>query len=334
MMWLCACSTTSAALAPFERFGAPQRAALLGGALRASPLRTWSLVPLIKDTLEDKDASEEEKEVARKLRSQLLKEMVNLQDSEAAPSPDSAPSDGLPESFNDGHQGAFGRLRETLQKGPFSRDRRTPETDRIRMHLVEHRSDIPFWRFMAANLLLNVGASLEALHSLLLWVESPTRASQINLDLEANHELEAACVKMQASPDRLQDFGDTWGPLVSFERASALEGVGCLEQLSSAERYHEVKRAWEAYERLDQEFRRLINEKDELTEGEQQAARLLWMRLGEAYEHSRDMNEKLHELEGNEEKLRNLKEARARDIKMYGRLDSRARLERAFLKES
>ena len=225
-------------------------------------------------------------------------------------------------------------LRETLQKDPFSRDRWTPEADRLRMQLAERRSDIPFWRFMKANLLLNVGASLEALHSLLLWVESPTRASQINLDLEANHELEAACVKMQASPDRLQDFGDTWGPLVSFERASALEGVGCLEQLSSAERYHEVKRAWEAYERLDQEFRRLINEKDELTEGEQQAARLLMMRRGEAFEHARDMEEKLHELEGNEEKLRNLKEARARDINMYGRRDSRARLERAFLKES
>jgi len=77
-----------------------------------------------------------------------------------------------------------------------------------------------------------------------------------------------------------------------------------------------------------------MDEKDELTEGEQQAARLLWMRLGEAFEHARDMEEKLHELEGNEEKLRNLKEARARDINMYGRRDSRTRLERAFLKES
>ena len=49
----------------------------------------------------------------------------------------------------------------------------------------------------------------------------------------------------------------------------------------------------------------------------------------------RDMLEKLHELEGNEEKLRTLKDERARNIQTYGpRLDTRARLERAFLDES
>ena len=71
-----------------------------------------------------------------------------------------------------------------------------------------------------------------------------------------------------------------------------------------------------------------------VTDGELQATRSLWMRLGEAYEHWRDMLEKLHELEGNEEKLRTLKVERARDILMHGRLDTRAHLERAFLDES
>merc|ERR1712194_391613 len=81
------------------------------------------------------------------------------------------------------------------------------------------------------------------------------------------------------------------------------------------------------------EFDRL-EQSEPPTEGELQAARLLWMRRGEAYELWLDMLEKLHELEGNEGKLRTLKDERARNVQMYGpRLDTRARLERAFLDE-
>ena len=58
------------------------------------------------------------------------------------------------------------------------------------------------------------------------------------------------------------------------------------------------------------------------------------MRRGEAYELWADMLERLHELEGNEEELRTLKDQRARYMLTYGRQDTRARLERAFLKES
>ena len=64
-------------------------------------------------------------------------------------------------------------------------------------------------------------------------------------------------------------------------------------------------------------------------------ARLLFMRRGEAFELWADMLEKLHELEGNEEELRTVKDDRARIIQMHGgRQDTRARLERAFLNES
>ena len=118
------------------------------------------------------------------------------------------------------------------------------------------------------------------------------------------------------------------------EQASALEGVGRLEQLSSAERYHAVKAAYKAFTRLDQEFDRL-EQSEPPTDGELQAAWSLGMRLGEAFEHWQDMLEKLHELEGNEEELRTAKADHARIIQMHGgRQDTRARLERAFLNES
>eukprot|EP00964_Phaeocystis_antarctica_P038726 scaffold22146_cov69-Phaeocystis_antarctica.AAC.6 len=151
--------------------------------------------------------------------------------------------------------------------------------------------------------------------------ESPPRAPERQLDPETNQQLS----------DQL--FRGLLVRMGQREQASALEGVGRLEQLSSAERYHEVEAAHKAFTRLDQEFDRL-EQSEPPTDGELQAARSLWMRLGEAYEHWHDMLEKLHELEGNEEKLSSLKVERARDILMYGRLGTRAHLERAFLDES
>ena len=148
--------------------------------------------------------------------------------------------------------------------------------------------------------------------------ESPPRAPERQLDHEASQQLS----------DQL------FRGLVPQEQASALEAVGRLEQLSTAERYHEVEAVHQAFNLLDQEFDRL-EQSEPPSEGELQAARLLWMRRGEAYELWLDMLEKLHELEGNEEKLRTLKDERARNIQTYGpRLDTRARLERAFLDES
>ena len=151
--------------------------------------------------------------------------------------------------------------------------------------------------------------------------QRPPRAPERQLDPETNQQLS----------DQLYR-----GPLVRMgqrEQALALEGVGRLEQLSSAERYHAVGAARQAFTRLDQEFDRL-EQIEPPTDGELQAAWPLGMRLGEGFEHWQDMLEKLHELEGNEEKLRTLKVERARDLLMHGRLDTRARLERAFLDES
>ena len=118
------------------------------------------------------------------------------------------------------------------------------------------------------------------------------------------------------------------------EQAFALEGVGRLEQLSSAERRDEVEAAQLAFERLDDEYYGFKRSKPP-TEGEIQAHRLLWMRRGLAFELWLDMREKWLELEGDEEELRALKDRRARKLKTYGpRLDTRARLEMAFLNES
>ena len=150
--------------------------------------------------------------------------------------------------------------------------------------------------------------------------ESPPRAPERQLDPETNQQLSD-----QLYRGLLLRMGQR-------EQASALEGVGRLEQLSSAERYHAVKAAYKAFTRLDQEFDRL-EQSEPPTDGELQAARSLGMRLGEAYEHWQDMREELHELEGNEEKLRTLKVERARFLLRHGRLDTRARLERAFLDE-
>ena len=150
--------------------------------------------------------------------------------------------------------------------------------------------------------------------------ESPPRAPERQLDHEASQQLSDQLFRGLVR-------------MLPQEQASALEGVGRLEQLSTTERYHEVEAVRQAFNRLDQEFDRL-EQSEPPSEGELQAARLLWMRRGEAYELWLDMLEKLHELEGNEEKLSSLKVERARDILMYGRLDTRAHLERAFLDES
>ena len=168
--------------------------------------------------------------------------------------------------------------------------------------------------------------------------ESPPRAPERELDREASQQQlsdqrgVAYDVAYHLVSDQLFRglSRDQLLQMLPREQASALEGVGRLEQLSSAERYHAVEAARKAFTRLDQEFDRL-EQSEPPTDGELQAARSLGMRLGEAYEHWQDMREELHELEGNEEKLRTLKVERARFLLRHGRLDTRARLERAFL---
>ena len=127
---------------------------------------------------------------------------------------------------------------------------------------------------------------------------------------------------------------DHYFPALFFQARPPALRPNRLEPLSSAERYDEVEALRQAFKRLEQEFDRL-EQSEPPTEGELQAARLLFMRRGEAFEVWADMLEKLHELEGNEEELRTVKDDRARIIQMHGgRQDTRARLERAFLNES
>ena len=154
--------------------------------------------------------------------------------------------------------------------------------------------------------------------------ESPPRNPERQPDHEASEQLS-------------EQLSDQRGLLLRMylqEQAFALEGVGRLEQLSSAERRDEVEAAQLAFERLHKEYYGFKLSKPP-TEGEIQAHRLLWMRRGLAFELWLDMREKWLELEGDEEELRALKDRRARKLKTYGpRLDTRARLEMAFLNES
>merc|ERR1712166_872913 len=167
--------------------------------------------------------------------------------------------------------------------------------------------------------------------------ESPPRAPERQLDREASQQQlsDQRGVAYDVSDQLFRGLSrDQLLQMLPREQASALEGVGRLEPLSSAERYDEVEALRQAFKRLEQEFDRL-EQSEPPTEDELQAARLLFMRRGEAFEVWADMLEKLHELEGNEEELRTVKDDRARIIQMHGgRQDTRARLERAFLNES
>ena len=75
--------------------------------------------------------------------------------------------------------------------------------------------------------------------------ESPPRAPERQLDPETNQQLSD-----QLYRELLVRMGQR-------EQASALEGVGRLEQLSTSERYYAVEAAHQAYTRLEQEFDRL-----------------------------------------------------------------------------
>ena len=175
--------------------------------------------------------------------------------------------------------------------------------------------------------------------------ESPPRAPERQLDREASQQQlsdqrgvaydVAYDVAYHVSDQLFRGLSrDQLLQMLPREQASALEGVGRLEPLSSAERYDEVEALHQAFKRLEQEFDRL-EQSEPPTEGELQTARLLFMRRGEAFEVWADMLQKLHELEGNEEELRTAKADHARIIQMHGgRQDTRARLERAFLNES
>ena len=165
----------------------------------------------------------------------------------------------------------------------------------------------------------------DRLHAIVVaQAESPPRNPERQPETSPDHE----------ASEQLSDQRGLLLRMYLQEQAFALEGVGRLEQLSSAERRDEVEAAQLAFVRLDDEYYGFKRSKPP-TEGEIQAHRLLWMRRGLAFELWLDMRERCLELEGDEEELRALRDRRARKLKTYGpRLDTRARLEMAFLNES
>ena len=300
LVWVCVCST-SAALVPFELFGVPRRTAQLGSAGSDTSL------PKI---------------VTSAAASTLYNFFVLTEEQKA--------------ELEKGLQEDSDRLQE-------SRDR----TEASRLKMIQAYKSL-FDELLGSGWLMNFWGNIfdrpDPSHKA-YQAESPPRAPERQLDREASQQQlsdqrgvaydVAYDVAYHVSDQLFRGLSrDQLLQMLPREQASALEGVGRLEPLSSAERYDEVEALRQAFKRLEQEFDRL-EQSEPPTEGELQAARLLWMRRGEAYELWLDMLEKLHELEGNEEKLRTLKDERARNIQIYGpRLDTRARLERAFLDES
>ena len=308
LAWICVCST-SAALVPLEPFGVPRRAAPLGSAGKRLP---YTPLPKIMTSAAVN--------LLQKVELNLLEKWIIWLDSQIETEEQKAESDRRRQARWDRRREYDDQLRESFGMNPIIFPELIPE-----LIISQLRTIVP----IGLNTADRPGESMQKLGFLpneaelphkAYQSESPPRAPERQLDPETNQQLSD-----QLYRGLLLRMGQR-------EQASALEGVGRLEQLSSAERYHAVKAAYKAFTRLDQEFDRL-EQSEPPTDGELQAARSLWMHLGEAFEHWQDMLEKLYELEGNEEKLRTLKVRTCRRLLRHGRLDTRARLERAFLDE-
>ena len=312
LAWVCLCST-SAALVPLEPFGVPRRAAPLGSAGKPKGLPYTPLPKIMTSAA-----------VNLLQKANLLEKVLNWMDS-ALTEEQKAERDRSRQATRDQCREYDDQLRESFGMNPIIFPELIPELIISQLRTVVFREPIglnttdrpgELGSMQKLGFLSNEAELPHKAHQ----AESPLRAPERQLDPETNQQLS----------DQLYR-----GLLVRMgqrEQASALEGVGRLEQLSSAERYHAVEAARKAFTRLDQEFDRL-EQSEPPTDGELQAARSLWMHLGEAFEHWQDMLEKLYELEGNEEKLRTLKVRTCRRLLRHGRLDTRARLERAFLDE-
>ena len=314
LAWICVCST-SAALLPLEPFGVPRRAAPLGSAGKRKALPYTPLPKIMTSAAIN---------LLQKLPLNLLEKWIIRLDSQIETEEQKAESDRRRQARWDRRREYDDQLRESFGMNPIIFPELIPELIISQLRTIVpiglNTADRP-GEFGSMQKLGFLPKEAELPHKA-YQSESPPRAPERQLDPETNQQLSD-----QLYRGLLLRMGQR-------EQASALEGVGRLEQLSSAERYHAVKAAYKAFTRLDQEFDRL-EQSEPPTEGELQTARLLFMRRGEAFEVWADMLQKLHELEGNEEELRTAKADHARIIQMHGgRQDTRARLERAFLNES
>lgn len=304
LAWICVCSTC-AALVPLEPFGVPRRAAPLAAGKRKG-LPPYTPLPEIMTSAA----------VDLLLKLNLLGKVLTWMDSMILTEEQHAEIDRRRQERWGGRPPPWvNALRESLGL-PMNTTDRPGE-----LGSMQKLGSLPNEGELGSMQKLGFLPNEAKLPHKAYQSESPPRAPERQLDPETN----------QQQSDQL--YRELLVRMGQREQASALEGVGRLEQLSTSERYHAVEAAHQAFTRLDQEFDRL-ERSEPPTDGELQAARSLRMRLGEAFEHWGDMVEKLNELVGNEEELRDLKFTRARFALMYGRLDTRARLERAFLDES
>ena len=289
--------STSAALVPFELFGAPRRPAPLVSAGSDTPLH----------------------KIATSAAASTLYNFLVLTEEQEA-------------ELEKRQQENADRVQESRDRTEASRLKMIQAYKSLFDELLGSGWSMNFW----GNIFNRPDPSHKAYQA-----ESPPRSPERELDREASQQQlsdqrrVAYDVAYHVSDQLFRGLSrDQLLQKLPREQASALEGVGRLEPLSSAERYDEVEALHQAFKRLEQEFDRL-EQSEPPTEGELQTARLLFMRRGEAFEVWADMLQKLHELEGNEEELRTAKADHARIIQMHGgRQDTRARLERAFLNES
>ena len=346
LLWVCVCST-SAALVPFELFGMLRRKSPLGssGSDMRLPMRSTPAVTLytrLYDWLDEQEAKLEKATQQARVEEQQARvkaQQARVKAQQAGVELQQARVEAQQarvqlQQAREERKAAFDDLWESIRVNIFGcRDPRhkanQAEQDRLKEKELKDQRDLAIVQLFLENPNACTAADSEKakkwlgnrLHAAVVaQAESPPRNPERQPDHEASEQL-----------------SDQRGLLLRMylqEQTFALEGVGRLEQLSSAERRDEVEAAQLAFERLDDEYYGFKRSKPP-TEGEIQAHRLLWMRRGLAFELWLDMREKWLELEGDEEELRALRDRRARKLKTYGpRLDTRARLEMAFLNES
>ena len=349
-VWLCLCSA-SAALVPFELFGMLRRKSPLGSAgsdmrlpMRSAPAMTlytrlydWldeQEAKLEKATQQARDESQQARVEVQQARVKAQQAGVELQQARV----EAQQARVELQQAREESKAAFDNLWESFRVYIFGcQDPRhkanQAEQDRLKEKELKDQRDLAIVQLFLENPNACTAADSEKakkwlgdrLHaSVVAQAESPPRNPERQPETSPDHE----------ASEQLSDQRGLLLRMYLQEQAFALEGVGRLEQLSSAERRDEVEAAQLAFVRLDDEYYGFKRSKPP-TEGEIQAHRLLWMRRGLAFELWLDMREKWLELEGDEEELRALKDRRARKLKTYGpRLDTRARLEMAFLNES
>ena len=275
LAWICVCST-SAALLPLEPFGVPRRAAPLGSAGKRLP---YTPLPKIMTSAAVN--------LLQKVELNLLEKWIIRLDSQIETEEQKAESDRRRQARWDRRREYDDQLRESFGMNPIIFPELIPELIISQLRTIVpiglNTADRP-GEFGSMQKLGFLPKEAELPHKAYLQSESPPRAPERQLDREASQQqlsdqrgvaYDVAYDVAYHVSDQL--FRGLWRDqllqMLPREQASALEGVGRLEPLSSAERYDEVEALHQAFKRLEQEFDRL-EQSEPPTEGQLQAARL------------------------------------------------------------